>query len=100
MVSQATQKIIVIVVLVLALAYLGFKTFTGYSAGLGVNNVANSVNVGQDVLALVDELRSIQIDQSIFSSPLFTSLVDSGVTIYPEDQGRINPFAAIGSLGQ
>lgn len=52
--------------------------------------------VGQDVLVIVNKLRQVTIDPSIFSDPLFTSLKDISITINPENQARFNPFAPIG----
>ena len=50
-----------------------------------------------DTLALVDKLKTISIDQNVFSSPIFSSLKDFTQTIFPEQQGRTNPFSTIGS---
>lgn len=51
----------------------------------------------KDVLTLVEKLKSISIDQNIFSSPLFLGLRDFTKGVFPELQGRTNPFATIGS---
>ena len=52
--------------------------------------------VGQDILVLVDKLKTISIDSSLFSGALFSNLKDEGVILTPESQGRSNPFAIIG----
>ncbi|MES2203075.1 MAG: hypothetical protein V4474_02005 [Patescibacteria group bacterium] len=51
----------------------------------------------QELLTTLGSLRSIQLDPSIFSDPLFVSLSDFGVTIPPEPSGRRNPFAPVGA---
>ncbi len=51
---------------------------------------------GQDILVLIDKLKAVSIDASLFSSTLFTNLKDLGTPINPEAQGRPNPFAIIG----
>ena len=53
--------------------------------------------VGQDLLAALALLRTIQLDTSIFSDPIFESLSDWGKTIPPQPIGRRNPFAPLGA---
>jgi hypothetical protein len=65
------------------------------SLPLGGSGSANPI-VGQDVLALVEQLKKVSVDPSLFSSPLFSTLKDFTVPITPEARGRTNPFAEIG----
>ncbi len=51
----------------------------------------------KDTLTLIEKLKTISIDQNVFSGPMFSSLKDFSQTISPELQGRTNPFALIGS---
>jgi hypothetical protein len=97
MVSPAIQKALVIIVLILLLGYLGYSTFIVSTPVTNEVVVPSSEIVGQDILALVNQLQNLSIDKSIFSSPLFTSLVDLSTEIFPELRGRTNPFAPIGS---
>ena len=53
--------------------------------------------VGEDILVLVNQLKSVSIDTSLFSNPLFVTLKDLSVTVNPENQARPNPFAPIGN---
>ncbi len=53
--------------------------------------------VGEDVLILVNKLKMVTIDPTIFSDSLFTSLQDLSVPVDPENQSRFNPFAPIGT---
>ncbi len=53
--------------------------------------------VGEDVLILVNKLRQVSIDTTIFDDTLFTSLQDLSIPVNPENQARFNPFAPIGS---
>lgn len=53
--------------------------------------------VGQDLLAALALLKTIQLDTSIFSDPLFKSLSDWGKKIPPQPVGRRNPFAPFGA---
>lgn len=63
------------------------------SAGVGV--------VGEDVLDLLQTLRSIKLDGSLFEDPAFRSLEDFSQELVPEPVGRENPFAPVGgSVGE
>lgn len=64
------------------------------SASLDVNDAA----LGDKFLSLLLNMRSIKLDQSIFSDPAYLSLRDF-TTAIPADTnpGRANPFAPIGS---
>jgi hypothetical protein len=97
--SQTIQKIIFIVVVLGVVIFFGYKIFIEVP-DMVVTGTGESVNgeiVGQDILTLVEKLKAISIDQSIFSSTLFSSLKDSETTLVSESVGRTNPFASIGS---
>lgn len=51
---------------------------------------------GREILALLEDLKVIQLDQSIFSDPMFQSLQDTSVALNSEPKGRTNPFAPLG----
>lgn len=53
--------------------------------------------VGQDLLAALALLKTIQLDTSIFTDPIFKSLSDWGKKIPPQPVGRRNPFAPLGA---
>ncbi len=99
MVSPTIQKILIVLVVLIGLGFLGYNLFsTTGDVATSATDVLAEPTVGQDILNLVNDLRTVNIDQKIFSSDLFTNLKDFGVTLYPEPQGRPNPFAVIGGL--
>ena len=51
----------------------------------------------KDLVATLLELRSVTLDGTIFSDPVFKSLKDFGSQIIPEPVGRPNPFAPLSS---
>jgi len=51
--------------------------------------------VGTDVLEMVEKLKEVKIESSVFQSSVFTSLKDFSVSLLSEIQGRDNPFDAI-----
>ncbi|MDP3661441.1 MAG: hypothetical protein Q8R17_01120 [bacterium] len=64
---------------------------------LSVSPVASAdAVVGQDLLAALALLKTIQLDTSVFADPIFKSLSDWGKAIPPQPVGRRNPFAPLG----
>ena len=56
------------------------------------------VNVGQEFLTTLLNLKNIQLDDSVFNDPAFSKLQDYTITLVPEgNEGRVNPFAPIGT---
>jgi hypothetical protein len=53
-------------------------------------------NDGAKILAILDEMKSITLDASIFANPMFLNLSDFTVELTPEPISRPNPFAPIG----
>lgn len=51
---------------------------------------------GREILALLADLKKIQLDGSIFDDPKFQELQDFSRELIPEPKGRPNPFAPIG----
>lgn len=74
-----------------------FMFFSGGSSGPLLSSSATTVSpVTQELLVTLSNLRTIRLDETIFSDPVFESLSDFGVVIPPEAIGRRNPFAPIG----
>src|SRR5579859_7997317 len=80
-------------VLILGAIYY-FMNFSGGSSAPALTQSSDSV-VSQDLLATLQNLHTIKLDNSIFTDPVFVSLTDFGVTIPPEPVGRPNPFVPI-----
>lgn len=90
--------IILLIVLVLG-AFAYFFVLGGNSSSdtllFQQNPSGISDNVGTEILALLNQIQSIEIDASIFSSPVYQTLRDYSVPIPPQNVGRQNPFAPI-----
>lgn len=108
--SSIVKKIIILVVL-LAIgggAYYFYKksnisfselSLSAKNVSLPINNLVlpdDSAPVGTDILILANKIKTVTIDPSVFSSPLFAYLKDFSNPLTPEAQGRPNPFAPIG----
>ncbi|MFZ2523605.1 MAG: hypothetical protein WAW92_04440 [Minisyncoccia bacterium] len=50
--------------------------------------------VGEDILVLVQRLDYTSIDDSIFTSSMFTNLIDTSLVINTEEKSKPNPFAS------
>ena len=54
--------------------------------------------VGQEILGILNRLRDLKIDGSVFDNPVFKSLVDYRVATTSEPIGRSDPFAPLPGL--
>jgi hypothetical protein len=53
--------------------------------------------LSQELLTTLSQLHTLRLDPAVFKDPVFTSLNDFGATIPPQQAGRRNPFAPVGS---
>ena len=61
------------------------------------NIVVVDDQLSQQILATLSSIKSISLDDSMFNSPAFNSLIDGTYPLVPtKDEGRPNPFAPIG----
>lgn len=98
MVTPFFQKVIVSLVTLIFLGYVGYGLFT-QTVEVPVDSQDASTIGGassQDILILVEKMEKVSFDNSMFSSVLFTSLIDYSFPTTPELKGRPNPFAPIG----
>jgi|SRR6185295_11437407 len=75
--------------------------FTGAPAEQVLSSTESATStesVDQDLIGLLLKLRSITLNDSIFTDPAFQSLQDFGKELVPEPVGRANPFAPLGSI--
>ncbi|MCU0660620.1 MAG: hypothetical protein MUD00_03375 [Candidatus Pacebacteria bacterium] len=108
---QPKIKNIIIFVAIFALLVVGYVLFFGNkaetpaltsTAGISGSSTATTVtgtsDVGKEFLATLLNLRTIKLDDSIFSDPAFRSLQDFELALIPEaNPGRLNPFLPLGS---
>ena len=53
-------------------------------------------SVGEEIVSLYNTIQSVELDQSIFSSLTYRSLIDFSKPLVPQPTGRQNPFAVLG----
>ncbi|MFQ5661981.1 MAG: hypothetical protein ACE5F2_01885 [Candidatus Paceibacteria bacterium] len=92
-----TLILIVGAVIIAAVAYTIF--FGGEDDSLLVAEPQdNAASVEEsNLLTLLLDLRSVKLNDTLFSDPVFKSLEDFGQELTAEPVGRENPFAPIGS---
>jgi hypothetical protein len=99
-------KNIIIIVVIIVLAFAGYNFFLKKEAapalvsttGALTGEVTAENQLGQEFLTTLLGLRTIRLDDAIFTSPSFNALLDFTTVLVPEgDEGRPNPFAPIGS---
>ena len=86
----------ILVVAVCTVAYVVYESyFAAAPSDVLTSSAATSTPGGPDLLSTLSNLKAVTLDPSLFSDPVFVSLVDFGVTIPPEPVGRSNPFAPL-----
>jgi regulatory protein YycI of two-component signal transduction system YycFG len=61
------------------------------------NTLDQNSLITQDLLSVLLSVKSIKLDDAIFSDEAFINLKDSSILLTsPGDEGRLNPFAPIG----
>jgi len=94
------KKIIIAAVVVLIAFFIYSAYFKPGQNGALVaieNQTGRQFAAGKEVLTLLIDLKSIELDGAIFEDASFKSLEDFSLPIDPEPKGRINPFAPIGA---
>ena len=97
--SKKTFIALIIIIVIAVLIY--FYTMgnpTDNSSLVQTTAVAGSEDaqrVGTRVLTLLNQINSLKIDASIFTSATYKSLVDYTITIPEQPVGRPNPFAPL-----
>lgn len=98
--TQKTKQIIIAIVIIV-IAFIGFKMFFSNTDSNDTTLVADKATSaefidGQIILDLLNELNAVTLDNSIFSNKLFVSLVNFERPIAEQIPGRPNPFLPIG----
>ncbi len=75
-----------------------FMYFSGGSSGAPLTSSSSASTASQNILVTLQNLNTIKLDPSIFTNPVFLSLTDFGVTIPPENVGRLDPFAPLAGV--
>jgi len=95
--NNKTTIIVIIGIIVLTFAYFFMKggSVVDDSALLQGDVSVISDNSGAQVLALLNQINAIEINSTIFDSPVYKTLRDFSVFIPRQNVGRPNPFEPI-----
>lgn len=114
-----TVKLIIVIAVILALIIIGATFVTQPGSGNESNglqslvtgdsaspltqaavtdaDVANTQQINREFVSMLLNLRSITLNDDIFSEPAFQALMDNTIRLnQPGNEGRSNPFAPIG----
>lgn len=80
--------------------FLGIVVYLNFFAGKSTDTLLTTSAeaespVSKDLLVTLSNLHTIKLDTTIFTSSMFESLINFGVTIPPENVGRPNPFLPV-----
>ena len=96
------NKALAAVVIVVVLGVGGYFAYKSGGSDELLTSTATSTptsKVSRELLLTLSDLRSLTLDNSIFSDAAFMSLVDFRVDIPLQPVGRDNPFAPLSSGG-
>jgi hypothetical protein len=95
--SQKIKQIIIALVIIV-IAFIGFQKFFAPETDQALVKDQNKEKFvdGQAILALLNRLNKVTLDEGIFTSAVFNSLVSFERTIPDQPIARPNPFAPIG----
>ncbi len=95
------MKNILIAAVLIVVLFFGYSFFLKPeekgTALLVTESQSENSKVGRELIAILQQMQKLSIDQKIFTSKTFQSLQDFGVQIKPQTRGRTNPFAPIGT---
>jgi len=99
--SILKYKKIIIAIIVIAAAFFVYSNYFKPTGGGLVevesnNQAKRQFAAGKEILTLLVDLSSIQLNSDIFEDESFKSLNDFSLPIDLEPKGRVNPFAPIG----
>lgn len=89
--------LLVAVVIVVAWYFLRDAGGVQEESLLATESFAGASGADKDLVATLLQLRTVSLEGTIFSDPVFQSLKDFGSQIIPEPVGRRNPFEPLGT---
>jgi len=94
------HKLIITVFVILIILFVIYSIYFSSDDDVSLNRVNGGGAVAeQELLSLLSSLRSIELDESLFSTSVFRSMVDFSQELTPEPIGRINPFLPFETSG-
>lgn len=93
--SFSKNKTTWLIALLIILAFFVYNSF--FKSTPPSFTISDSVkNIGANVVKTYSNLQSVNLNQSLFSSPAYTNLIDFSTTPPSQPAGRSDPFAVLG----
>jgi hypothetical protein len=102
--NKSSKKVLIIIIAIVVVA-IGYYLYSSGDSEVAVDQDSSLVTqsadfgetqiVGARVLSLLNQISSLNIDDSIFQSAAYKSLVDYTISIPEQNVGRQNPFAPL-----
>lgn len=86
---------VIAIVAVLVIAFIGYTIFFAPKDEAALTEETVAASGDQDLIALLLELKAIELDETIFTNAAFMSLEDFSQELVTEPVGRVNPFAPL-----
>lgn len=83
-----------VIIIAIGYFYVTGEESTQDAAVVTATNTADAA-IGSRVLAILNQIQQIKIDNTFFESAAYRSLVDYSVEIPAQNVGRPNPFAPL-----
>ncbi len=93
--SRKTLIVAIVAIIILALVYFYFSGGAATPDASSTLQTQSANVVGTRVLSLLNQIKSLRIDTSIFKDQAYQTLVDYAVEIPELPVGRPNPFAPL-----
>ena len=94
------HKIIIVVFIAIIFLFVIYSVYFPSDNDASLTRANNDGEVGQqELLALLASLKSIELDESLFNTPVFKSMIDFSQKLTPEPVGRRNPFLPFEASG-
>lgn len=94
--KNKSWPLIIVIVAVAVIVYFAFFAGTPDTSDMRLLETGpENGEVGVEILGLLNQIQSLQIDPKFFENPAYRYLQDYTIEIPPENVGRENPFAPI-----
>jgi hypothetical protein len=100
---EKNKKLIIGIVLILA-SFFVYSRFFGPNSDrqLGLIQSGPAISstevLGTEIIRAINQINSLTLDKSVFTDPVFQTLIDRSQPIESEPRGRNNPFAPLGNV--
>ena len=83
-----------VIVIGAAVAYFYYSGSTS-ATPMALQATAPTDAIGAQVFSLLGQIKTLQIDKTLFTDPGYQTLQDYSVSVPPQGVGRPNPFAPL-----